>query len=1138
MTRSVTEPDSTQQNAAFTQSQNMNSGSSSLCLGDGAPEELVVSIGRDPTFGVILSQTSTPSDGQEATRKTSYSWGDGENRFPTQVKNGLGQISNFTYNVGFGGVWTAADPNTLTSTTTYDAFGRVSTVTKSDKTQVQWQYNVCLTCTAFSTEAFNVVQTSFATDGTTQNAPTQTVVYDPLSRVLATQQDSFDGTTQTEVLTQYDSDFRVSKVSNPVFVSGSPVWTVYSYDGLSRVRKTTHPDNSTDVYGYHGLEKTSQNGNGQMLTQWSNRIGQMVEQIDTVGNVTGFTYDGFSDLVIETDPLGNTANFSYDSRGHLVGKQDLNGHNWGWSYDSFGEPITATSPVEAHNGQTTSMVYDVLGRLTKRTEPDLVSKWVYDTATGGPSAGTGSCIGQLSTATATGAMTVSGGYSRQMTYDTLCRPRHTTVQLGNNSYTTATTFDSGGRPSEMHYPDGFSITEDYNAQGYWSEVDGPGGTSQPIDTVTQRDAWLHPLQSVTGDQVSTHRAYDPNFGRIQAINTYPAGSSAATLQSLNYSFDSIGNLQSRTDTVNGLSETYSYDPLNELTLVTATTTGNSTPSYSHFAYEQAGGQSGSGNPDGTYRVSVKASVGDYSYTYSSASSYLLAGVSDSWVDNPFSYDIDGNTLTDESARTYSWTSFDMPSTIKKGSTITYFAYDPEHRRIQQGTTTSSSSPESNATPSVNYFWVGSAHFEEVLSSSGTLWRDYVTGPDGSMASNYNGQVYYIHGDHQNSSNVETQSSGNFNSFSGGNCYDPWGKRRFCTGAADSGDTLTGSPENTRGYTGEEQLDAFDLVHLNNRLYDPEIGRFVSQDPAGLAGGQNPYAYTGNNPMNRTDRNGLDCGGEDDSGIPTVTVCGTPDFNLGFAGVELQGWGGGEFLAYGGDPFPVSSPLEKLLALANSAAGGSSASADNNQASGCGAAGNCPAPSPPVQPPQGEDINGVPCSPPDGQNCFETVTVTASNPPGSLRYWSGSGYMLFLVAEQTDWFHGREFSGHTFLGGVSPGGKLEAWGFYPQGSFPWRQITSLISGPGVVQNDVDSFSDALSGDPGYAMDEYGVDAATYNTAMNNMRNYATNNSYEVFGNSCVTAAISSLTSAGLSTPYTLGTLGLAPDQVYNNINGRW
>jgi uncharacterized protein RhaS with RHS repeats len=44
--------------------------------------------------------------------------------------------------------------------------------------------------------------------------------------------------------------------------------------------------------------------------------------------------------------------------------------------------------------------------------------------------------------------------------------------------------------------------------------------------------------------------------------------------------------------------------------------------------------------------------------------------------------------------------------------------------------------------------------------------------------------------------------------------------------------------------------------MRNRWYDPQTGRFLSQDPNGLAGGVNLYAYAGNNPASFSDPFGL------------------------------------------------------------------------------------------------------------------------------------------------------------------------------------------------------------------------------------------------------------------------------------------
>jgi hypothetical protein len=49
-----------------------------------------------------------------------------------------------------------------------------------------------------------------------------------------------------------------------------------------------------------------------------------------------------------------------------------------------------------------------------------------------------------------------------------------------------------------------------------------------------------------------------------------------------------------------------------------------------------------------------------------------------------------------------------------------------------------------------------------------------------------------------------------------------------------------------------------LYYHRARYYDPQARRFISEDPIGLDGGINLYAYVGNNPLNLTDPDGK-CG---------------------------------------------------------------------------------------------------------------------------------------------------------------------------------------------------------------------------------------------------------------------------------------
>jgi len=68
--------------------------------------------------------------------------------------------------------------------------------------------------------------------------------------------------------------------------------------------------------------------------------------------------------------------------------------------------------------------------------------------------------------------------------------------------------------------------------------------------------------------------------------------------------------------------------------------------------------------------------------------------------------------------------------------------------------------------------------------------------------------------------------------------------------------------NTRG----ETPSAPQLSFYRNRYYDQQTGRFTQEDPIGIAGGANLYAYSGNNPVTFTDPFGL-CTDKDGKELP-------------------------------------------------------------------------------------------------------------------------------------------------------------------------------------------------------------------------------------------------------------------------------
>ena len=99
---------------------------------------------------------------------------------------------------------------------------------------------------------------------------------------------------------------------------------------------------------------------------------------------------------------------------------------------------------------------------------------------------------------------------------------------------------------------------------------------------------------------------------------------------------------------------------------------------------------------------------------------------------------------------------------------------------------------------------------------------------------------------------------------------PWGEV-----AADTGTT-------TRLRLAGQQYDqATRLYYMRARYYDPALGRFLSEDPIGITGGLNLYAYAGNDPVNHADPSGKDYRWTDQGYCQRMAdIAGTYDLETG------------------------------------------------------------------------------------------------------------------------------------------------------------------------------------------------------------------------------------------------------------------
>ena len=135
---------------------------------------------------------------------------------------------------------------------------------------------------------------------------------------------------------------------------------------------------------------------------------------------------------------------------------------------------------------------------------------------------------------------------------------------------------------------------------------------------------------------------------------------------------------------------------------------------------------------------------------------------------------------------------------------------------------------------------------------------------------------YLHKDHIGSITVITdERAAIVEEFS----FDAWGQRRApglarleqlhntpwnLMSALEQGNlslapALLASGVTNRGFTGHEQMDGVGLIHMNGRVYDARLGRFLSADPfiqdRTSSQALNRYSYVENNPLSYTDPSG-------------------------------------------------------------------------------------------------------------------------------------------------------------------------------------------------------------------------------------------------------------------------------------------
>ncbi|WP_127077260.1 RHS repeat-associated core domain-containing protein [Rhodomicrobium lacus] len=778
-------------------------------------------------FGAVTEQTEswasdgsvTAANGSPVGSRTTRFVYDERVRYKVSETNPLGQTQTSAYDPLHGLATSSTGPNGLTTSWTYNSLGQLVEERRADGTRTRnYSYNCSTTMQCPVNGAYLLVT---AADGGAISA----VYKDKLHRVIRQSTQGFDGRF-VHVDTVYDAQGRVLKRSEP-YLDGDPSWwSAVQYDLIGRPVVTTKPDTKTETVSYNGLTVTSTNALGQTKTVTSDVLGRMTVATDTNGQSIAYSYDAIGQLVGMTDPNGNVTSIVYDVRGNKVVQSDPDKGSWTYAYNALGQ---LASQIDA-KGQVTRVTYDVLGRMLSRTDDasgsPQASYWVYDTAAKG--------VGKLAAA--------SGyGYSAAFTYDELGRPSAKTETMDDGSaYTVTTSYDALSRPASVSYPTGLTVGTAYTASGHLAQLSN-ASSGKSYWQARSVDARGNVTQSTLGNGVGELRAYDAATGYLTQITSSSA--SSGTIQNLSYQFDTLGNLLSRKDQIQAITETFQYDRLNRV--VASTVLPTAQPSQ---------GTTVAVSYDALGNIVSKSDVGAYAYGGGAECANPFAGphaVTSVSGAKEASYCYDGNgNLTTGGGRVVTWTAFNMPSLIAKDLRRTEIVYGPDRARFKR--------VDENETGATTTFYVAGGAHEVVKRGSTVTHKTYIAGVAVEIEGTGATETLYLLKDHLGSTDVITDAMGAVQSRLS---FDAWGKRRDVSWAAfiNVPVALWQSGKITRGYTGHEQLDEVGLVHMNGRVYDPELGRFLSADPfiqdATNLQALNPYTYVQNNPLSFTDPSG-------------------------------------------------------------------------------------------------------------------------------------------------------------------------------------------------------------------------------------------------------------------------------------------
>lgn len=643
---------------------------------------------------------------------------------------------------------------------------------------------------------------------------------------------------RTQASYTYDGYGRIATASDD-----SGYTLAYAYDALDRLTQVTYPDGTHRTLAYDKLDLASDTDRLGRTTQYAyNPLRQLAQTTDALGQISRYTWCGCGSLESLTDALGQVTTFSHDVQGRTTAKRYADGQGIDYQYENTTSRLKTRSDAQGQQTQYRYAKDNALLEIAYANAQNATPSrhFQYDTVyprlaafdhgqgtttlgyqpAGQPGAG------RLAGETSPDAFAVAYGY------DTLGRPQATSVVQP----------DSTGLPATLSY----------DALGSLVRNDtGLGAFQYAYDADSRRLA-----QILYPNQTQAQLSYFDTQGDLRLKTLNHLDPAANLLAGNAYSYDAEGQIatwqRSGTETAQ---EGFSYDAIGQLLQVTGSggeTGGHRAIPAVPATPAQPGGKGQSATPAtaATPAIPPKKQTGgtaqSYAYAYDAAGNrsqemigsqtayatynnlnQLLSDGSDS-----YSHDAAGN-ITDRQSSTLGnrrtfWDAENRLVAIEDAANPANrsdFQYDALGRRIAV-----QDSDNGTVTLDQRLVYCGTALCAKQDKLTGAVTRYYGDGES------RDGTGIYYHRDHLGSLRAATGAAGTVKT---AYAYDPYGRQSVLQGSAGDVDF---------GYTGHLVHHKSGLALAPYRAYDADIGRWLSRDPIGEAGGVNLYAYVANNPL--------------------------------------------------------------------------------------------------------------------------------------------------------------------------------------------------------------------------------------------------------------------------------------------------